>query len=276
MTQGRLPDFLIIGAMKSGTSSLHDYLNLHPDIYMSEPKEIHYYADQFFKTHTLEWYKSFFVTKKKLCGTSPQSYTKYHNKFYQNIPERIYKDSPNIKLIYIVRDPIKRYISHIKESHFGDPKEDILYAESIDHYLKTSMYYDQISQYLTYFKKDQIYILSLEELVKNKLEELNNIFNFLDVAEVNDVSLFNFVSNQYSSNNIPFTIRINIFYRIGMKIAPSLTKKIGILLSKKYYHQLEKKYELTDEKLNELKFKLKKDIDQFRKFSGKKFKEWSV
>ena len=97
--EGRLPNLLIIGAMKAGTSSLHEYLNLHPDIYMSNPKEIHYYADEFYQNKTKDWYTSFFKTDKKIAGTTPQSYTKYHNKYYQNIPERIYKDTPDVKLI---------------------------------------------------------------------------------------------------------------------------------------------------------------------------------
>ena len=82
---GRLPNLLIIGAMKSGTSSLHDYLNLHPDIYMYNPKEIHYYADGTYGVKSKEWYASFFETDKKIAGTTPQSYTKCHNKYYKSI-----------------------------------------------------------------------------------------------------------------------------------------------------------------------------------------------
>ena len=272
----RLPNLLIIGAMKAGTSSLHDYLSLHPDIFMSTPKEIHYYADADYLTKTKEWYTSFFKTDKKIVGTTPQSYTKCHNKYYQQIPERIFKDTPDVKMIYIVRDPIKRYLSHIKESHFGDPKEDIRYSESINHYVKTSMYYMQISEYLKYFKLEQIHILSLEDLANNKLTELNNIFKFLGIKEISDEHIFEFRTNEFSNQNIPSSIRTNYLFRIGMKILPRTTKKIALMISVRYYKKLEKKYELTYKRMDELMFLLKEDVEQFRKLTGKDFKTWSI
>lgn len=274
--EGRLPNLLIIGAMKAGTSSLHDYLSLHPDIYMSTPKEIHYYADADYLTKTKDWYTSFFKTDKIIAGTTPQSYTKCHNKYYQHIPERIFKDTPDVKLIYIVRDPIKRYLSHIKESHFGDPKEDIRYSESINHYVKTSMYYMQINEYLKYFKLEQIHILSLEDLTNNKLVELNKIFQFLGVKEITDEQLFDFKTNEFSNQNIPSSIRINYLFRIGIKILPKITKKIALIISARYYKKLEEKYELTDSRMNELKLLLKEDMEQFRKLTGKSYNSWSI
>ncbi|MBX2959494.1 MAG: sulfotransferase domain-containing protein [Flavobacteriales bacterium] len=274
--EGRLPNLLIIGAMKAGTSSLHDYLSLHPDIYMSTPKEIHYYADADYLTKTKEWYTSFFKTDKKIAGTTPQSYTKCHNKYYQHIPERIFKDTPDVKMIYIVRDPIKRYQSHIKESHFGDPKEDIRYSESIDHYIKTSMYYMQINEYLKYFKLEQIHVLSLEDLATNKLTELNKIFLFLGVKELTNEQLFNFKANEFSNQNIPSSIRTSYLFRLGNKILPGISRKIASRFAKYYYKKLEKRYELSDERLTELTSKLRDDVEQFRRLTGKEFKEWSI
>src|SRR5690554_4933962 len=101
MKKPRFPNLLIIGAMKSGTTSLHDYLNKHPDIFMSEPKEIHFYND--LSKLTKEKYLDYFKTDKKVVGTTPQSYTKAHHIDFKNIPEKIFKDTPNVKLIYIVR-----------------------------------------------------------------------------------------------------------------------------------------------------------------------------
>jgi len=157
MSEPRLPNLLIIGAMKGGTSSLHDYLSLHPEIFMSDPKEIHYYADGDYNKQSIDWYKSLFKTDKKIVGTTPQSYTKCHNKYYKNIPERIKRHNPDVKMIYIVRDPIERYTSHILESYHCDPAHDIQYSIESKNYLKTSMYYMQMEAFLKYFDLSQFH-----------------------------------------------------------------------------------------------------------------------
>lgn len=274
--EGKLPNLLIIGAMKSGTSSLHDYLSLHPDIFMSGPKEIHYFADENYHLKTIDWYKSFFKTDKKIRGCSPQSYTKCHNKFYQHIPERIKKHKPDVKMIYIVRDPIKRYSSHILESYHCDPQEDILYSKESDNYLKTSMYYMQLQAYLKYFDLSQIHILSLEDLEKNRLDELNAIFRFLGVEELRDEKLFDFVTNAAETKAIPTVIRHHWLYRLGNKISRKITTKIANRIASNFFaHQL-KKQVLTEKEEKELRTKLEEDVTNFRKITGKDFSNWSI
>ena len=180
MSQGYLPNLLTIGAMKCGTTSLHNYLNQHPDIFMSEPKELHFYSDMYYTKWERKWYMNLFNSDCKIKGTTPQSYTKAHHKNYEDIPERIYKETPDVKMIYIVRDPIKRYTSHILESYHCDPVEDVKYSRESGNYWKTSLYYYQISKYLEYFKMEQIHILSLEDLQADMLGEMNKIFKFLE------------------------------------------------------------------------------------------------
>lgn len=274
--EGRLPNLLIIGAMKCGTTSLHDYLNRHPDIFMSEPKEIHYYADENYNSKDVGWYKDFFKSDSKIVGTTPQSYTKAHNKYYKNIPERIHKDTPDVKMIYIVRDPIKRYASHILESYHCDPIHDIEYSKESGNFWKTSLYYYQISHYLKYFKKEQIHVLSLEELNENPLNELNKIFKFLEVEEVENKSLFDFVSNSAETKKIPKRIKNNILYRAGLKLNANATAKVGELLAKRFYKKLLSKPTLTNEDLDFLKEKLQDDVTKFRELTGKPFGKWSI
>ena len=273
---GKMPNLLIIGAMKCGTSSLHDYLSLHPDIFMSTPKEIHFFTEMSYNSRSLSWYKNHFKTDKKVIGTTPQSYTKCHHELYQGVPERIKKHLPNVKMIYIVRDPIKRYESHILESYHCDPPEDIQYSKKSNNYIKTGMYYMQIKEYLKYFKQEQIHILSLEDLQKNKLKELNKIFRFLEVDELTDQSMFDFISNNAESNTFPWVIQNNIVYRIGKKFVPRLSNLIAELISNKYLSYQMKKPNLTDKEKIELKEKMKDDLIKFRELTGKSFSNWSL
>ena len=85
-----LPNLIIIGAMKCGTTSLHNYLSLHPEIYMSEKKEINYFSKNDIYLNGIDWYETFFNTNLKVVGESSQSYSKYH--VWPNTTKRIFKD----------------------------------------------------------------------------------------------------------------------------------------------------------------------------------------
>lgn len=242
------PNLLIIGAMKSGTTSLHDYLSKHPDIFMSIPKEIHYYNKS---SELMERaYMDYFKTNKKIRGTTPQNYTKAHHNDFQCIPEKIYRDTPDVKLIYIVRDPFERILSHVIENRYGDTLERTEYNESIGHYWKTSMYYYQISFYLKYFKRSQIHILTLENLKNNKLLELNKIFDFLEVDRVQDESIFDYLKNDAASKKMPNFICEKFWCRLLNRIYPPLAiKLVEIIIKTRYANYLQKPN--LDEIINE-------------------------
>lgn len=274
---GRFPDFMIIGAMKSGTTSLHDYLGKHPDIFMSKQKEIHYFADNNFYKYDAEWYKNHFVTNKKIAGTSPQNYTKCHNKYYKNIPERIKNYIPEIKFIYILRDPIERYRSHILENYYGEPRHDVEYNISIQHYEKTGMYYMQLCEYLKYFKMDQIHILTLEELKKHRLRVLNEVFVFLGLEKLENEDVFNFVSNNHESKVLPDSVINTLAFRILNKVAPKQAQNVSRskLLKKYIFTKGEKKY-LSGSEIMRLKEIYSEDVSSLRKLTGRSFSDWSV
>jgi len=276
MSDGRFPNLLVIGAMKAGTTSLHDYLGKHPDVFMSEPKEIHYYAEENFKQWSTEKYLSFFQSNKKYLGTSPQSYTKCHNKNYQDIPKRIHQDTPDVRLIYIVRDPIERYRSDIFESYYCDPKEEIGYNFAINGFLKTSMYGMQLKAFLKFFPLEQIHILSLEELNSHPLLEMNRIFDFLGIKHLNDPSLFSTIKNASSEKDLPRAVKDSFSYRAVSKFMPKVSQKLGEWASKTFHSEKLTKLELSEAQKEELRSQLQEDIDEFRRITNKKFDFWSL
>lgn len=274
--KGRLPNLLVIGAMKAGTTSLHDYLGQHPDIFMSTPKEIHYYADGAYQEWSKEKYMNFFQTDCKYAGTSPQSYTKCHNKYYENIPERIHKDTPDVKMIYIVRDPIERYKSHILESYYCDNMDDIKYSQQSGHYFKTSMYGMQLKQYLKFFEIDQIHILALEDLQDNPLVEMNKIFTFLGLSAMHGSNLFIEKKNSSESKGVPRVISDHILFRAGRKINKKLSYEIANIIASIFFKNQIAKPNLLESEIDELKRLLIDDINDFRKISGMDFNHWSL
>ena len=275
--KGRFPDFLVIGAMKCGTTSLHEYLSKHPDIFMSTPKELHFFDDANFDPAKIEWYKEQFRSDKKICGSSPQSYSKCHNKYYRGIPERLHQYMPDIKLIYIVRDPIKRITSHVIENYYGEPLHDVEYNIESGHYAKTSMYYMQLSAYLEYFPREQILILSLEDLTAERLKTMNETFRFLGVQELADDSLFDFVANSRESQGFPLWFLRSYFFRAMNKLAPGMMNKLASnTFLKKFIFQkrLEKLLERVD--INNYREEIENDVREFRKLTGKQFGQWSI
>jgi hypothetical protein len=237
------PNLLIIGAMKGGTTSLHDYLSKHPDIFMSNPKEIHYYDDA--NKITEEEYLSYFQTNRRIRGTTPQSYSKAHYNGFKNIPEKIFQDTPNVKLIYIVRDPFERMLSHALENRYGDDLPRINENSKSGHYWKTSLYHYQITEYLKFFDKSQIHILTLESLKINKLKELNKIFRFLGVHELSNEKVFDYVKNDAFSKDIPLFVKSKFWFRFTYKLSKTLAEKIAIQVIKKRYENYLRKPKLA-------------------------------
>ena len=277
--EGKLPNLLVIGAMKAGTTSLHHYLEQHPDIFMSEVKEINYFTRDTFAKKPLEWYTDQFRTDKRIRGESSQNYTKCHNKYYQGVPERIKAHIPEVKMIYLLRDPIQRYRSHILENAYGEPPHDVAYNIESGHYEKTGLYYYQLSHFLEYFSLDQIHVCTLEDLKKDRLGTMNQIFSFLGLSNVEEEERFEFVKNDSGEKLLPYRFKTHVVYRAMAKVLPA-GGKIEQMMASPYvknqvFKQAEKKY-LTDTEVQRLKVLYAEDVAKLRKLTGKSFADWSV
>ena len=178
-----LPQFIVIGAMKSGTTSLQQYLALHPGIAMA-PKELNYFSEGLEQGRGIDWYQQHFTRLDKVQGEISPSYSKCH--LYPEIPQKIHEVNPTAKLIYVVREPISRIESHLSHSIGSDAKglsaEEIL-ADSYDNFVNTSRYLSQIERYLEFFELSQILVISAERLRKDRLKTLGDIFRFLGVDD---------------------------------------------------------------------------------------------
>ena len=116
-----LPNLLVIGAGKCGTTSLHYYLGLHPQISMSYVKELNFFVKEHKWRRGVKWYQSNFSGSARIYGETSPAYTNYP--VFSGVPERIYSTLPLAKLIYLVRDPLKRIFSHYIQC-YANRKED--------------------------------------------------------------------------------------------------------------------------------------------------------
>ncbi len=181
MNEIQLPDFIIIGAMKCATSSLHDQLSFQSGIHMSTPKEPNFFSDDAVFAKGLSWYSQLFSRDNEtINGESSTHYSKY-----PDLPETWSRmKSSGIdkqKFIYVLRDPIERLTSHyIHQWSQGVIHCDIdsaieKHSELID-YSKYSM---QLQRALEFFPKEQFLIVFSERFKSSAQEELELICDFI-------------------------------------------------------------------------------------------------
>jgi hypothetical protein len=204
-----LPDFLLLGAMKSGTSTLFDYLNQHPDIRRPAVKEIQYFGHYYHRGTT--WYRSHFPlfvpapwrSRRWLTGEASSGY------IYDPLaPSRVINLLPKARLIVVLRHPTERTYSHYHHMR-SNGFESMSFREALDveatrlaatqqrlvindrdgaaarlfNYTGRSLYAPQIARWRTFFPSDQLLVLSAEELYSTPTVVLKQVFRFLGVRD---------------------------------------------------------------------------------------------
>jgi hypothetical protein len=188
------PNLFIIGAMKAGTSSLHSYLDTHPQIFMSQPKELGFHRlspDGHKKFgckrrpgNDLRKYLDVFANAGDcpIIGESSTAYTKLPQ--FTGVAERIYNFNPSARCIYLMRNPLERTISHYWWMvRFENETRDLLTAVTSEPmYVHVSDYAMQLAPYLDCFGPDRIQILTFEQLVNEPRQVMERLFTWLGVA----------------------------------------------------------------------------------------------
>jgi hypothetical protein len=186
-----LPNLVIIGAMKCGTSALHRYLDLHPEVAMSEPKELNFFygldgasGDAWHPGNWqrgLEWYASHWPAAVPVRGESSPGYT---SPSHAGVAGRMAAVIPSTKLIYLVRDPVDRALSqyrhHVADGTEGRSPEEAL-LDPASQYVLRGRYFDRVRPFLEVFPRSRIAIISREELLMQRRTSLRTLFSFLEV-----------------------------------------------------------------------------------------------
>jgi len=177
-----LPTFLIIGAMKAGTTSLWSYLGAHPDIYVAPGKELNFFVAERNWSKGLGWYEGRFADARSPAkGEASPQYAMVHA--FAGVPARIADVVPDVKIVYLIRHPIERMRSHYLHrvaSGKEDRPIDRAFLEGLD-YLHTSRYAFQLEPYLERFSRESILLVTSEDLRNVRAETLRAVFSFLEV-----------------------------------------------------------------------------------------------
>ncbi len=223
--RGALPTYIIIGAMKCGTTSLHHYLSKHPQISTSGQKELDFFliAPAFGKG--VDWYASQFDDTRPVRGESSPNYSKAH--LFSGVPERMYSVVPDCKLIYVVRNPIDRAISHYLHGWVAEresrPVSEAFQDLDGNNYALTGRYALQLERFLEYYREDQVMVVVAEDLLHDRLASLSRVFRFLGVDEKFDCADFHTVHHATAG-------RPGILSRLLNRHGSSLVRSVRQLL----------------------------------------------
>ncbi|MGL5938805.1 MAG: sulfotransferase domain-containing protein [Waterburya sp.] len=194
------PNFVIVGFMKCGTTSLYDYISQHPKILPACRKEIMYFNNKILNKLDIDWYQANFPyipdNSGYITGEASTLYVQY-----KSAAERLYKYFPNTKIIIVIRDPVARSISHyffMKKLGYNIPPFEDLIKESIIEIdnmkdinngidgkigiITSSLYSFYIKNWVELFGKDKILIVNAKTLSSRVNFALNRIYEFLDVS----------------------------------------------------------------------------------------------
>lgn len=213
-----LPDFIIIGVQKGGTSSLYQYLTRHPNVLPGYKKEVKFFDGNYQKG--LDWYRYNFPFESQMndsqaqTGEASPTYV-----FHPLVPRRIKESLPNVKLILLLRDPVSRAYSHYQgnvrrghetlsfqqaieqEQHRLEGEREKIIADQsypmyryiVFSYLARGIYIDQVRAWFQSFPRQQMLILKSEAFFRDPTNTYNQVLKFLGLPDwqLDDFDIFN-------------------------------------------------------------------------------------
>jgi len=259
-----LPDFIICGAIKGGTTTLSAYLRQHPEVFMI-PREVHFFSIKY--SFGLKWYESRFqgYTNQKIFGEKSPEYM-----LSKAISKRIFNNLPNIKLIFILRNPVERAYSHywmaISDGRIKIPSFRNFLLNKENFYLKCGLYAQQLKPFLDQFPRDNILILLSEEFRYNTKEVLKRVLKFIGVTNI---------PFQYKKRNIRGGARRSYYISILVRYIDKTRDKIPI----RFIYKILSKLMVNINRFNKkkryppMKDFIRKRLEEFYRESNKELKE---
>jgi hypothetical protein len=182
-SRGRLPNFLIIGAMKSGSTTLYNHLRDHPRAFLTSYKEPEFFVAEKTWSRGLAWYEGLFADAGDALavGEASTAYTKFTE--FRGVPARISSVVPDARLIYILRQPIERirsmYEHMVLTGRERRPIDEAVVNDSM--YIGPSLYAANIRRYLDYFPLEQLHVVLTDDLEQDLVGTMSRVTDFLSL-----------------------------------------------------------------------------------------------
>jgi hypothetical protein len=225
--RGRLPDWLIIGAMKSGTTSLATYLRDHPGCFVAPEKEVHFFDYEYRWASGPDWYRQRFsgATSAVLAGEATPSYM--HR---PEVPARIASVVPGAKLVAILRNPVDRAYSQYWH-HRREGREERAFVDAVEDpgdfdYLGRGRYLEQLERVCEHFPREQLLVTLFDDLEARPRDTFVEVCRFLGLDETVIPSSVGEARNSHRKVLAPRTFATMYRYEIWDKLPRRLGRRL--------------------------------------------------
>ncbi|BCO30927.1 sulfotransferase [Thiohalobacter sp. COW1] len=288
------PNLFLIGAMKSGTTSLHALLAMHPQVFMCEPKEPCYFLDpdQLRRYWPEMWERRYWESEAAylklfaaagdvpVIGESSTDYSKLPR--FAGVVERIRAFNPQARFIYIMRDPVERTLSHYWHmvTHRAERRDMLMALREEPHYLEVSHYARQLRPYLDAFTGERILTLTFEALQSDPLTTVQQVFAWLgvdpDFVPPDPAKRENVTAErvqQVSGRGLLHRLRHSrLWDRVGPWV-PAGVRRLGVRLSQKEVDRADVDRRAAVDYLRPIQ---REQTEELRRLLGCDFPEWKT
>jgi hypothetical protein len=293
-----LPNLLIIGSAKSGTTSLHKYLSLHPEIHMAwpngvggtggravndaRPKEMRFFWRDDWREQ-LDWYAAHFDVDAPVRGEATPAYSAHPH--HLGVPQRISAVIPEARLVYLVRDPVDRVVAHWVQARVdGDrrPLESVLDAPGWedDPIVCPSRYATQLEQYLECFAPEQLLVVDQTDLRSRRRETLSRVFGFLGVDAGFWTPEFDTDQNTRADKRELTSLGGPLYRRVldpaGRRLAPASWQRARPRARHALSRPVTERPVIEADAMERLRALLAPEAQRLRDLTGQQFTGWSV
>ena len=273
------PDVVVIGAMRAGTTTLYEMMRATKTVSMARMKETDFFLGRQFE-RGLKWLNAQYDDLEKPIIDMSPNYAKVYR--FPEVAERIYQTNPDAKLVYVVRDPIKRAKSEFRHltamgydqklPHETAPRIGACVGDG-------SLYYDQIQAYLKFFPLEQIEIIEFEDLIEDQWGTLLKLYDRLGLPQFGDMDQEIHTNSSEELERVPHWWG-QMRNEPAIEWLRSKTPRTVIAMTKSVVFKGQgnraKDVEFPEEAVLTLKKTLAEDAAKFRDLTGRSFERWSI
>lgn len=263
-----LPKFIGVGAQRAGTTWIYNCLRQHPEIFLPQPKELHFFSVNYEKG--MEWYENKFsgATQDEVTGEITPNYM-----YREDAMQHMAKHVPDAKLFMVLRNPFERTFSAYRLFH--EKFKNVPFHEAIKQdqsLIERSCYMPHIERVYRYYPAEQVKILFYDDLNARKMEFLNSIYTFIGVSEN-----FRPENMNIKYNRMIFPEFQRMLVKAGLGWIPGAIKATPLGGWIRRLHGSKKtsdRLQLNDEDLKYLNSVFHDDILQLQQHTGRDLTAW--
>lgn len=278
---GHLPSFVIIGAAKAGTTSLHFYLEQHPEVFMAEKKELQFFQDP----DCRDWislYREQFPEPAPMRGEASTLYSR--SPAIPGVAARMAALVPDMKIVYLVREPVERALASYREERFHLNERrtaEQAFADLDDPYnpyVAASRYAEQLEDYLAHFPREQVLVLDQRELAQDAPAVLERVQRFLgvEVLPLDTSEQHNTADTKYEYSGLGQRLK---FSRPAIALRRGLPPRVRMAITapaRRMFRRPIEKPDLPEETIARMRTVLAPDAARLRELTGLALEHWSV